>query len=167
MSNTSQELAALFRRDIGKLRKEIASFPDGDSVWRILPGVVNPAGNLALHLEGNLRRYIGRQLGHVPYERNRALEFSTRNVPVRTIVSRIAEVEDLIPEVIESLTEPQLSERYPETVLESPMTVRHFLIHLHGHLLYHVGQINYLRRLLVPSPAISPRQMGSSIDPSR
>jgi hypothetical protein len=66
MSNTSQELAALFRRDIGKLRKEIASFPDRDSVWRILPGVVNPAGSLALHLEGNLRENIGRQLGHVP-----------------------------------------------------------------------------------------------------
>jgi uncharacterized damage-inducible protein DinB len=70
-------------------------------------------------------------------------------------VSRIAEVEDLIPEVIESLTEPQLNEWYPETVLESPMTVHHFLIHLLCHLLYHVGQINYIRRLVVASPAIT------------
>ena len=156
MTNTSQELAALFRRDIGKLRKEIARFPDDDCLWRILPGIVNPAGTLALHLEGNLREYIGRQLGHVPYERNRPLEFSARNVPIRTVVSRIAEVEGLIPQVIESLTESQLNEWYPETVLESPMTVRHFLIHVLGHLLYHFGQINYIRRVLVPGSEIAP-----------
>lgn len=156
MSSTSQELAALFRRDIGKLRNEIASFPEGDSVWRILPGVVNPAASLALHVEGNLREYIGRQLGHVPYERKRALEFSARNVPIRTILSRIAEVEHLIPEVIESLSDLHLNEEYPEVVLESAMTVRHLLIHLHGHLMYHIGQINYIRRLLDPGSALTP-----------
>jgi hypothetical protein len=96
---------------------------------------VNPAASLALHLEGNLREYIGRQLGHVPYERNRALEFSARNVPIRTILSRIAEVEHLIPEVIESLSEPHLNEDYPEVALESALTV-------HGHLSHRPDQLH-------------------------
>ena len=148
MTDTSRELADFFRRDIGRLRSEIAAFPEGDSLWRVLPGVLNSAGNLALHLEGNLREYIGRQLGRIHYERNRPLEFSLRDIPKQAILSRIAEVESFVPDVINSLSEDDLNAQYPEVVLESPMSVRQFLIHLHGHLTYHTGQMNYTRRVL-------------------
>jgi Protein of unknown function (DUF1572) len=148
MTSVSDELAMLLASDIGRLRHEIASFHTPDLLWRVLPGIANAAGNLALHVEGNLREYVGRQLGGIPYRRDRTFEFAGRNVRTEEILSRLTELEGIIPEVVESLTEQRLDETYPEVVLDLPMTVRQFIIHLHGHLTYHTGQINYIRRLL-------------------
>ncbi len=61
------ELSALFVRDLERLIQELQAFPDTASVWKTAPGVTNAAGTLALHLEGNLREYIGRQLGQIAY----------------------------------------------------------------------------------------------------
>jgi hypothetical protein len=145
-----QELAALFRRDLGRLRKEIESFAGHDAaLWESRPGITNPAGNLALHLEGNLREYIGRQLGGIAYTRTRPLEFSTRGLTAAGLSSRLAALADAIPTVIESLAGGALAATYPENVLGEPMSTRRFLVHLQGHLNYHLGQINYLRRILV------------------
>jgi hypothetical protein len=76
----ASELAALFSRDITRLIQELQAFPDTASLWKTQPGVTNSAGNLALHLEGNLREYIGRQLGHVDYTRDRPAEFGRKDV---------------------------------------------------------------------------------------
>lgn len=73
--SVASELAKLFGRDLARLRKEIAEFPSDEMLWQTLPGVTNSAGNLALHLEGNLREFIGRQLGGIGYQRDRPLEF--------------------------------------------------------------------------------------------
>jgi hypothetical protein len=43
-----------------------------------------------------------------------------------------------------------MEREYPEVVLEAQMTTREFLIHLHGHLNWHLGQVDYLRRILNP-----------------
>ncbi len=149
-TTASQEIAALFVRDIAELRQEIEAFGGeaNDQLWTAPPGVPNSAGNLALHLEGNLREFIGRQLGAIPYVRTRPLEFSTKDLPVTELAARIAAVEQSIPPVVASLTAETLDALYPENVLGEPISTRRFLIHLHGHLTYHLGQINYLRRLL-------------------
>lgn len=143
----TNELAALFARDLGKLRQEIETF--GEGIWTAPAGVTNSAGNLALHLEGNLREYIGRQLGGIAYERKRPLEFSTKDIPAAELIVRLAALETAIPPVVSALTEESLAAIYPEHVLGEPLSTRRFLIHLHGHLTYHLGQINYLRRLTV------------------
>ncbi len=109
--------------------------------------MTNAAGTLALHLEGNLREYIGRQLGGIDYARDRPLEFSRRGVEQQELVARIEAVRILVPRVIEALSEQQLAAIYPEQVLSAPITTRQFLIHLNGHLNYHLGQIDYLRRI--------------------
>lgn len=57
------ELSHLFRRDLARLQQEVNAFNDDQGLWLRLPGVENTAGNLVLHLEGNLREFIGRQLG--------------------------------------------------------------------------------------------------------
>ena len=80
MSAAAVELAELFARDITRVIQELRAFPDTDSVWKTAPGVTNAAGTLALHLEGNLREYIGRQIGRIDYQRDRPLEFSARGV---------------------------------------------------------------------------------------
>lgn len=145
MTPIAQEVADLYRRDLAQLKQELVSFPGDDLLWQVLPGLANSTGNLALHLEGNLREYIGRQLGGIPYQRERPLEFSLRDISLTELITRITEVEAMVPQVVESLDENRLSEQYPEVVLNTPMSVRQFLIHLHGHLMFHLAQINDLR----------------------
>src|SRR3989338_3251848 len=94
------ELSTLFARDLAKLRRELEAFPDTASLWTTAPGVTNVAGTLALHLEGNLREYIGRQLGGIDYTRARPLEFSARGVERGDLVARIGAVHETIPRVV-------------------------------------------------------------------
>ena len=146
---TASDLAFLFSRDLTRLGQQIEVFPDDERLWETLPGVLNPAGNLALHIEGNLREFVGRQLGKLPYKRNRELEFSLRGMSRHEIGGRIAELRQSIPAIIQDLSAEQMEMEYPEVVLEVATTTRQFLIHLYGHLNWHLGQIDYLRRLLV------------------
>ena len=148
------ELAALFTRDIARLRQELEAFPDTASLWVTGPGVTNAAGTLALHLEGNLREYIGRQIGAIDFTRDRPAEFSRRGVPQADLVARIDAVLAAIPPVIAGLSDAALEAAYPEAVLGRTWSTRQFLIHLNGHLNYHLGQIDYLRRLTTGAGAI-------------
>lgn len=151
----SSELAAIFRRDLLKLAMQVRAFPSADLLWAVSgTGISNPAGNLALHLEGNLREYIGRQLGGIAYTRVRDLEFSNKGLEVEAVAQRIDALVDLIPGVIASLTAEQFDAAYPENVLGVPMSTRQFLVHLQGHLNYHLGQIDYLRRVLTGAGAV-------------
>ena len=153
--SVSLEFAALFRRDLTRLTQELDSFSDESSLWATSKGIRNAAGTLALHLEGNLREYIGRQLGQVPYVRQRDLEFTTRGISKAELISRIESVRALVVRVIEAFTPADLDAWYPEAVLKTPVTSRQFLIHLLAHLNYHLGQIDYARRLLTEGTAIA------------
>ena len=148
--STATELASLFTRDLNRLRKQIASFSNDEALWQTLPGVINPAGNLALHLEGNLREYVGRQLGQQPYNRTRDLEFSLKGLSRDEVGSRLEELSQTIPSIIERLSLDQMEMEYPQVVLDVAMTTQQFLFHLYGHLNWHLGQIDYLRRMLEP-----------------
>lgn len=150
------DLARLFRRDITRLGQHLEAFPTEESVWQLLPGVMNSGGNLALHLEGNLREYIGRQLGRIVYKRERPLEFSSRGIAKSELVRRIGEVREIIPAVIESLTPEQMEEQFPEVIQGVPMSTQQFLVHLFGHLNWHLGEMDYLRRILTQGEAIKP-----------
>src|SRR5262245_19571908 len=146
----THELATLFSRDLTKLSKQIESFPADKLIWQTLPGVINPAGNLALHIEGNLSEFVGRQLGGLPYQRNRDLEFSSKAGSRAELSTRLAKLRESIPAVIEALKADALEKEYPQVVLDRPMSIGEFLIHLYGHLNWHLGQVDYLRRLLTP-----------------
>ena len=152
MSITS-ELAALFSRDLAKLSKQVEDFPTDEALWQTLPGVKNAAGNLALHIEGNLSEFVGRQLGGLPYQRNRPLEFSSKEGSRAELSARLAKLRESIPAVIEGLTADQLEKEYPEIVLGAATSTQEFLVHLYGHLNWHLGQMDYLRRLLTKDEA--------------
>ena len=147
-------LAALFRRDLTRLSQQVEAFSDDALLWQTPPHFTNSPGTLVLHLEGNLREYVGRQLGNVAYVRNRPLEFSAKSVAKSELLSRVAALRELIPSIIEGLTTEQLEADYPEVVLETPMAVAQFLIHLYGHLNWHLGEIDSLRRVLRGEGAI-------------
>jgi hypothetical protein len=150
----ANELADLFKRDIARLIQELKAFPDTASVWKTAPGIANAAGTLALHLEGNLREYIGRQLGDIDFMRDRPLEFSARGLDRDELIARIEAVHQSIPPVIGRLTHEQLEARFPENVLGTPLTTRQFLMHLLAHLSYHLGQVDYLRRFVTGNAAL-------------
>ena len=152
---TKRELAKLFERDLGRLVHEIRQFPLDELLWRAAPGVTNPAGNLALHLEGNLRAFIGAEMAGVPYDRDRDHEFAGSGYRREEILARVEPLVVDVPRQIEALTEDVL-ERTREMDGEV-MTNRLFLFHLYGHLRYHSGQINYLRRILTAEIEAAPQ----------
>lgn len=151
---TGSEFAALFTRDLARLSRQLDAFDDAH-LWQVLPGVTNSAGNLMLHLNGNLRAFIGLQIGGIAYGRDRAREFSAKDVPRAEIAADLAGLATLIPEVLAAVTPARWDELFPEDVLGTPLSNRHFVIHLYGHLNYHVGQIDYLRRVLSGEGALT------------
>jgi hypothetical protein len=148
------EIAALIQRDLTRLLQQLEAFPDEAALWQTVPGVTNSAGNLILHLEGNLREYVGRRLGGLSYLRQRDLEFTLSQVSIRDLAARIEELRGVIPQVIEALSPQQLEADYPDKVLGLTVSTRQFLIHLYGHLNWHLGQIDYLRRFVTGGKAL-------------
>ena len=143
-----QTLKTLFQRDLNKLRKEIELYKDESKLWIIDKSIANSAGNLCLHLMGNLNTYFGRELGGTGYVRNRDLEFSQKDIPQAALLKMIDETIGIVEKVLNTLTDQQLEEEYPVIVFTEKMTTGFFLVHLIAHFSYHLGQINYHRRLL-------------------
>ncbi|MBD0257007.1 MAG: DinB family protein [Cytophagales bacterium] len=142
------ELTALYDRDLQRLHNEIAAFQHEANLWQTRGHVPNPAGNLGLHLVGNLSAYIGDTIGHQPYVRDRPAEFAARNVPKQELLGQIARTQAVVLSSLQALPANDLALPYPEEVLGYKMTTGFFLMHLLAHLSYHLGQINYLRRIL-------------------
>jgi hypothetical protein len=148
MSELIETLQKLILRDLDKLEKEITLYPTEESIWRVSGQITNPAGNLCLHLCGNLQHYIGFRLGNTEYKRNRDLEFTAKNISRQKLLAEIAQTKKTVREAFSLLQPEQLNATYPENVFNEPMTTQYFLVHLSGHLAYHLGQVNYHRRLL-------------------
>ena len=148
------ELAALFRRDLTRLSQELRAIPDDGVLWTKPAGISNSIGNLVLHLNGNLREYIGRQLGSISYTRQRDLEFSQNGLALEDLRSQIEPLAILIPEIVSGLSDADLDRLYPEEPFNSPISTAQYLVSLNNHLNYHLGQIDYLRRILTGGGAV-------------
>jgi uncharacterized damage-inducible protein DinB len=143
-----ENLALLFERDILKIKTEINAYPDEKKLWIAVPGTSNPGGNLCLHLLGNLQHYIGGVLGNSGYTRDRPKEFSNKDIPVPVLNELVDHTVEVVTKTIRSLDSETLAKNYPEKVFEYEMTTEYFLLHLLAHLNYHLGQINYHRRMI-------------------
>ena len=141
-------LNTLFQRDLAKLRQEISAYKDERNLWIVDKNIANSAGNLCLHLIGNLNTYIGAEFGKTGYVRQRDLEFSLKDIPRTELLAKIDETRLVVEEGLMKVTEEQLAEEYPMLVFDKPTSTEYFLVHLTTHLTYHLGQINYHRRLL-------------------
>lgn len=144
----TQVLNSIIKRELLKLRTEIESYHDESNLWRIEKNIANSAGNLCLHLVGNLNTYIGATLGQTGYVRDRDAEFALKNIPRKDLIQKIDDTIRVIDQVLPTLTSAQLESEYPIIVLKEPTSTEFFLVHLASHLTYHLGQINYHRRLL-------------------
>ena len=141
-------LRKLYSRDLNKLKDEIESYRSPSSIWWVDKDIPNSAGNLCLHLIGNLNTYIGAELGKTGYIRNRPEEFSLKNIPRPILIERIEQTIAVVDNALAGLTEEQLNREYPQDVMDGRVTTEYFLVHLAMHLSYHLGQVNYHRRLL-------------------
>lgn len=144
----TESLQSLYARDLNKLKQEIEFYQNEDSIWKTDKNISNSAGNLCLHLVGNLNHFIGAQLGNSGYIRNRELEFSLKDVPRAELIEKVEETLKVVVSTLDTLSSEDLEKEYPLDALGYKMTTEYFLIHLFGHLSYHLGQINYHRRLL-------------------
>ncbi len=141
-------LQVLFRRDLEKLKLEVSQYQHEQNLWKTDGNIINSAGNLCLHLVGNLNHFIGTILGSTGYVRQREREFSDKNVPRQELLRMVEETMTVVEQSLGKVSDKQLQKAYPIEVFGYPMTTEYFLIHLAMHLDYHLGQINYHRRLL-------------------
>lgn len=148
MNLATQSLLTLYNRDLNKLAEEIKLYPDEAMIWKIAPGTTNSAGNLCLHLCGNLQHFIGTVLGNTGYVRNREAEFSSKDISREKLLEEIEKTKAAIATVLPDLPHEQLHAPYPVEVFGHPMASVFFLMHLATHLGYHLGQVNYHRRMI-------------------
>ncbi|WP_336716552.1 DinB family protein [Chryseobacterium mucoviscidosis] len=141
-------LTSLFLRDLNKLKQEIESYQNETNLWKTEATIANSAGNLTLHIVGNLSHFVGAVLGNSGYVRNRELEFSSKDIPRMELIQQIEKTIETVKITLENISTEDLQKQYPLEPLGYGMTTEYFLIHLFGHLSYHLGQINYHRRLL-------------------
>ncbi len=146
----TSSIAKVINRHLNQLKDDIGGYDSESDLWIKQGEIANSAGNLCLHICGNLQYFIGTNLGHTGYVRKRDEEFSKTNVPRKELLALIETTQKAVNDTLEQFDESTLKENYPVQVFAEPMTTEYFLIHLTAHLAYHLGQVNYHRRLLAP-----------------
>jgi uncharacterized damage-inducible protein DinB len=141
-------LKQIFKRDLEALFKEIEAYQREENLWVVEKGIANSAGNLCLHLIGNLNNYIGAEIGKTGYIRDRPLEFSSKNVPKAELLQAVRATMAVVENALDNVNEADLIKEYLLLVFKEKTSYAYFLIHLTTHLAYHLGQINYHRRLI-------------------
>ncbi|MDN3204519.1 DUF1572 family protein [Algoriphagus sediminis] len=146
-----KDLNYLFQRDLQKLKAELEAYENEEDLWRIEGQIANSGGTLAVHLCGNLRAFIGKEIGEFDYVRDREFEFSGTPVKREEIYKWIEESSQWLKVSLEKIEDWDLNKDFPIQPFPQKITYQNFLLHLYGHLNYHLGQINYHRRLVANS----------------
>ncbi|HSQ44166.1 MAG TPA: DUF1572 family protein [Ginsengibacter sp.] len=141
-------IASLFERDLNKLIEEINLYKNEEDVWKIKDGISNSGGNLTLHLIGNLNHFIGATLGSTGYVRERDKEFSLKNIPRMQLTEDLKKTIEVIKNTLPGLSAEDLEKDFPVPINNKTSSTSYVLLHLLAHLSYHLGQVNYHRRLI-------------------
>lgn len=142
-----ETLTQLFARDFETLESEIFAYSKEENLWIKESGINNSAGNLGLHLSGNLEHFLGTVLNKSDYIRDREFEFNGK-VDREELVARIRSARQSVRAALDNLKPDDFDKTYPLQPFGFEMSTEYFLIHLYSHFSYHLGQINYHRRLL-------------------
>jgi len=143
-----QSLKDIFVRDLNALKNEVELYQNEDRLWYIEKRISNSGGNLCLHLVGNLKTFIGLKIGGLAYTRDRPFEFSGKNVPRAELIQSIDETIEVVMKTLDNIKESDLDKEFPLQIFSKKSSIGFMLVHLSTHLKYHLGQINYHRRLL-------------------
>ncbi len=145
-------LNKLFIRDLNRVKNEIEAYQEESNLWLIDQAIKNSGGNLCLHLIGNLNTFIGVGLSKTDYIRKRDLEFSSKGIPRAELIAQLEETMVVVEASLTNLSPDQLSANFPIEIWDKPTEMEFTLLHLLTHLNYHLGQINYHRRMLDKFP---------------
>jgi hypothetical protein len=141
-------ITSLFERDINKLMEELMLYKNEEDVWKIKEGISNSGGNLTLHLLGNLNYFIGATLGNTGYIRERDKEFSLKNITRIQLVEDLKRTIEVIKKTLPRLSNQDLEKDFPVPLNDKTLSTSFVLLHLLAHFSYHLGQVNYHRRLI-------------------
>jgi hypothetical protein len=161
MRETIDDVRMMLERELGAFQREIELFPDDELLWKTPPGIMNPAGNLALHVCGNLQYFVGALLGATGYVRDRDLEFSRRSGTRAELVNELRTTAEIVERTLSRLSEDAFLRDLPEAKRSMIFKAHTFLIHLCARTAFHLGQAGYLRRVLCTS---SYQQSSMSLD---
>lgn len=143
-----ESLKQIFDRDLDKLTQELNAYQNEADLWLLAGDIKNSGGNLILHLCGNIQHFIGAVLGNSGYVRKRDEEFNSKGILKATLISQIETTKRAVNDALDQLNNDDLDKPFPINVFGKEMSKDFFLIHLASHLSYHLGQVNYHRRLL-------------------
>lgn len=159
-------IGSILDRDLRALRREVEAYADEADLWRTVAGTSNSAGTLVLHLVGNLQHFFGACLGHTGYARDRAAEFSRRNVARPELLHEIESARSAVRVGLANLSPSQLASEFPEVIADVRLTTGEYLVHLATHCAYHLGQVDYHRRVVTGSEttigAMRPGELSSA-----
>lgn len=163
---TGPAIAAVISRELKTIERELNAYRNDEQVWELPAGLPNSGGTLALHAAGNLRHFIGTVLGGGTYVRDRDAEFSRRGVPRAELIEGLQQAEKAVRETLTSIDPSKFSEPYPLPVLNRRVNTGEYLMHLATHLAYHVGQLDFHRRVVTGDVAgvgaVSPLDLPSA-----
>lgn len=161
-----RSVTTILDRDLRTLAREVEAYADERDLWQAPPGVVNSGGTLALHLAGNVQHYFGARLGGTGYDRDRPAEFADRDVPRAEILRRIEAARGAVRAAAERLDDSALAAEFPEVVSGVRVATGEYLVHLLSHFAYHLGQLDYHRRLVTgddrPADAVRAVELASA-----
>jgi hypothetical protein len=143
-----QPYLEFFLRDLDKVKEELSLYTNESDIWIVKGEIQNSAGTLTLHLIGNLKHFIGAQIVSTGYVRNRDQEFSDRNISRDKLISELEEVISIMKEVLPTIKDEDFSLEYPLEMYGAKRNTGYILLSLSTHFCYHLGQINYHRRLV-------------------
>lgn len=163
---TGTAIAAVMCRELGAIERELNAYGTEEQVWALPPGLPNSAGTLALHAAGNLQHFVGTVLGGSSYVRDRDAEFARRDVPRSELIAELQRAADVVRRTLPSLDAARFAEVYPLPVANRRVNTGEFMTHLATHLAYHVGQLDFHRRVVTGDArgvgTVSPTELPSA-----
>jgi uncharacterized damage-inducible protein DinB len=153
MSAFAHQAQSLFLRELNALCREIEAYPSDDAVWAQPPGIANSAGTLALHLAGNIQHFVGGMLGRSGYTRDRPREFTLRDRPRAEILAELRAAMRAVETGFQNVGDEHFTAPFPELIAGRSIATGAWLMHLLSHLAYHLGQVDYHRRIVTGNPA--------------
>mgnify|MGYP006302848193 FL=1 len=143
-----ESLSKLFERDLNRVKEEILAYKNEEDLWKLTGDILNPPANLCLHISGNLQHFFGTVLSGSDYKRDRDFEFTGTGVSRQELIDDIDRAKKVVVFALNAMNEDDLLKDFPLQPFGYPMTTEFFVIHLYAHLSWHLGQINYHRRIL-------------------
>lgn len=151
---SAEHCRRLIIRDVAGMIHQLRGYPEESAIWSTPGGITNPPGNLALHVAGNLRHNVGHILGGIEYTRDRDGEFSRAGAPVRELVAELEAASNAADATLRGFPDERLEEPFPMDIGGVQMSTGRFLAHICGHLAYHLGQVDFHRRITTGKGAI-------------